>query len=224
VSTTECEIPETVKDFAVAGYTTFFPKVPEGKSKPKVITLVKNDLVTSANVRLCPDLMDCQTQSICGLIAKIIRGLKNTEAMGIDDIPTSVFKKGVEVLAGPISHLVNRSLTEAFKVGKVFPVFKGKQRKDPSSYRQVSILPALSKVLETSVKADLERHLAKVMASPTRSTDSVRGGLARLRLHTYTPDGSLAPRGGRLLALWPSTCLPPSIRWQLSSYFLSSNR
>jgi hypothetical protein len=30
---TECEMTETVKDFSVAGYTTFFPKVPEGKSK-----------------------------------------------------------------------------------------------------------------------------------------------------------------------------------------------
>jgi methyl coenzyme M reductase subunit C len=49
---TECEIPETVKDFAVAGYTTSFPKVPEGKSKTRVITLVKNDLVASANVHL----------------------------------------------------------------------------------------------------------------------------------------------------------------------------
>jgi hypothetical protein len=53
-----------VKDFAVAGYTTFFPKVPEGKSKTRVITLVKNNLVASANVHLCHDLMDCQTQSI----------------------------------------------------------------------------------------------------------------------------------------------------------------
>jgi hypothetical protein len=106
-----------------------------------------------------------------GGIAEIIRGLKNTEAMGIDDIPTSVLKKGVEVLAGPISHHVNRSLAEgrvpeAFKVGKVFPVFRGKQRKDPSSYRPISILPALSKVLETSVKADLEMHLAKVNGLP----------------------------------------------------------
>jgi hypothetical protein len=108
-----------------------------------------------------------------GGIAKIIRGLKNTEAMGIDNIPTSVIKKGVEVLSGPISHLVNRSLAEgrvpeAFKVGKVFPVFKGKgkQPEDPSSYRPVSILPALSKVLETSVKAALERHLAKVNGLP----------------------------------------------------------
>jgi hypothetical protein len=98
-------------------------------------------------------------------LAKIICGLKATEAMGIDDIPTSVLKKGVEVLAGPISHLVNRSLAEglvpeAFKVGKVFPVFKGKwkAREDPASYQPVSILLAMSKVLETSVKADLERQ------------------------------------------------------------------
>jgi hypothetical protein len=61
---TECEIPETVKEFAVADYTTFFPKVPEGKLKMRVISLVKNNLVAKANVHLCPDLMDCQTQSI----------------------------------------------------------------------------------------------------------------------------------------------------------------
>jgi hypothetical protein len=113
------------------------------------------------------------TFATAGRIAKIICGLKATEAMGIDDIPTSVLKKGVEVLAGPISHLVNRSLAEgrvpeAFKVGKVFSVFKGKgnARKDPASYRPVSILPAMSKVLETSVKADLERHLARVNGLP----------------------------------------------------------
>jgi hypothetical protein len=45
------------------------------------------------------------TFATAGKIAKVIRGLKTTEAMGIDDIPTSVLKKGVEVLAGPISHL-----------------------------------------------------------------------------------------------------------------------
>jgi hypothetical protein len=113
------------------------------------------------------------TFATAGIIAKIIRGLKATEAMGIDDIPTSVLKKGVEVLAGSISHLVNRSLAEgrvqeAFKVGKVFPIFKGKgkARKDPASYRPVSILPIMSKILEKSVKADLEDHLARVNGLP----------------------------------------------------------
>jgi hypothetical protein len=71
------------------------------------------------------------TFATAGRIAKIIRGLKSTEAMGIDNIPTSILNKGVVVLAGLISHLVNRSLAEgrvlkAFKVGKVFPVYKGK--------------------------------------------------------------------------------------------------
>jgi hypothetical protein len=113
------------------------------------------------------------TFATVGKIAKIICGLKATEAMGIDNIPTSVLKKGVEVLAGPISHLVNRSLAEgrvpeAFKVGKVFPVFKGKgkARDDPASYRPVSILPAMSKILKTLVKADLEVHLARVNGLP----------------------------------------------------------
>jgi hypothetical protein len=30
---TECEMPETANNFAVAGYTTFHPLVPEGKVK-----------------------------------------------------------------------------------------------------------------------------------------------------------------------------------------------
>jgi hypothetical protein len=104
------------------------------------------------------------TFATAGQIVKIICGLKATEAMGIDNIPTTILKKGVEVLAGPISHLVNRLLAEgrvpeAFKVGKVFSVYKGKgkAREDPASYQPVSILPAMSKVLETSVKAYLER-------------------------------------------------------------------
>jgi hypothetical protein len=61
---TECKMPETANDFAVEGYTTFHPLVPKGKSKTRVIILVKNGLVTSANVHVCPDLMDNKTQSV----------------------------------------------------------------------------------------------------------------------------------------------------------------
>jgi hypothetical protein len=61
---TDCEMPEMANDFAVAGYKTFLPLVPKGKSKTRVIILVKNGLVTSANVHICPDLMDNQIQSV----------------------------------------------------------------------------------------------------------------------------------------------------------------
>jgi hypothetical protein len=158
------------------------------------------------------------TIATAGSIAKIIRGLKSTEAMGIDNNPTSILKKGVEFLAGPISNLVNRLLAEgcvpkAFKVGKVFPVYKGKRNfcEDPASYRPVSIVPAMSKVLETSVKSDLEKHLARVDGLPGPSTAFGPRGLAPPRWGTRTPGGSTTPRGGRSLPLWPSNCPPPSI-------------
>jgi hypothetical protein len=61
---TECKMTETAKEFVVADYTTFLPKVPKVKSKTRVIILVKNDLITRANVHLCQDLMDSQTQSV----------------------------------------------------------------------------------------------------------------------------------------------------------------
>lgn len=106
-------------------------------------------------------------------VARIIRGLKNTPASGVDGIPTLVLKGGVEVLAGPVSHLINRSLADSkvpcgFKLGRVTPVYKGKgkARSDPASYRPINILPSLSKVLEQIVKEDLESHLQKIDGLP----------------------------------------------------------
>jgi hypothetical protein len=40
-----------------------------------------------------------------GRISKVIRGVGSSEALGADGIPISVYKKGVNVLAGPLSHL-----------------------------------------------------------------------------------------------------------------------
>jgi hypothetical protein len=53
-------------------------------------------------------------------------------------------------------------------VSLVHPVFKGhgKLITAPASYRPVSIRPAMSKVLEISVKEDLEQHLKATSALP----------------------------------------------------------
>jgi hypothetical protein len=105
--------------------------------------------------------------------AKTIKGLNNTEALGVDNIPTSVLKKGVEVLAAPVSHLINRSLAEGkvpakFKIGRVHLIHKGKGKphEDQGSYGPISILLALSKVMETHVKENLKDHLMKVNGLP----------------------------------------------------------
>jgi hypothetical protein len=83
-------------------------------------------------------------------IKKVVLGLNPTEALGIDGIPVSILKRGIEVLTSPFRYLVNRStangkVPDGLKTGIVHPVYKGgvKKHADPVSYRLVSILPAL---------------------------------------------------------------------------------
>ena len=80
----------------------------------------------------------------------------------MDGITTDVLKKGIVTLAGPITRLCNASMAsgkvpDLFKKLIVHPVYKGqgKDPKDPSSYRQIAILPALSKILEITVRQAL---------------------------------------------------------------------
>jgi hypothetical protein len=112
--------------------------------------------------------------STAGRVAKVIRGVGTSEALGADGIPISIYKKGAEVLAGPLSHLVNMSLATgvvpvSHKLAIVRPVYKGgnKNRRDPASYRPVALLPAVSKILEVIVKQDLEEYLSKIDGLPT---------------------------------------------------------
>jgi hypothetical protein len=102
-------------------------------------------------------------------VPKIINGLSNTTVVGADGIPVIVLKLATDVLAGPISHMLNTSLSTGkvpmyFKRGIVKPIHKGsnKNRNDPGSYRPVCILSSLSKVLETTVKWDITTHFAKI--------------------------------------------------------------
>ncbi|QQP36077.1 Uncharacterized protein FKW44_021061, partial [Caligus rogercresseyi] len=131
-----------------------------------------------------------------GKIAKVVKAMRATEALGVDGIPVSVLKKGIEVLAGPISHLVNRSLASgtvptALKLSNVLPIYKGKGKSaaDPASYRPVCILPALSKILETVVKTDFEIHLAKTEALPNTQFGFRRGRSTTTALATAHAKG-----------------------------------
>ena len=88
-----------------------------------------------------------------------MKRLKNTKASGVDEIQVQVWKKGIAVLAGPIAHICNISLSqgifpEIFKQAIIQPVFKGsgKNPREPGSYRPISILPSLSKILELTVR------------------------------------------------------------------------
>ena len=95
-----------------------------------------------------------------------IRSMGTTKAVGIDGLPCSFWKNYCEELWPFVKIMVNTSiLTETyptmFKNAIVIPVFKGgrKDRSDPASYRPVSVLPALSKVLEAIVVNQFTAYL-----------------------------------------------------------------
>ena len=86
------------------------------------------------------------------------------KSTGLDDVSPRFLKDGAVVLATPICHIINMSiLTETvpsqFKKAKVVPIFKKGSRLDPGNYRPVSILSALSKILERAVNSQLVNHL-----------------------------------------------------------------
>jgi hypothetical protein len=125
-----------------------------------------------------------------GSVVKIIYALKLMGALGLDGIPVSVLKLNAEVLASPMAHLINLSLASgkvpaAFKTALVIPVYKGggKKRTAPSSYRPVSLLPMMSKVLESFVKADLKAHLAACEILPNCQYGFRRGRSAATALN-----------------------------------------
>ena len=89
---------------------------------------------------------------------KAIRSMGLTKAIGVDGLPCSFWKEYCDELAPFVNLLINTSIRTGtyptlFKDAIVVPVFKGgrKDREDPASYRPISVLPALSKVLETVV-------------------------------------------------------------------------
>ena len=86
---------------------------------------------------------------------KVILSLDNNTSTAHDKICAMAVKAGAAFLHGPIAHLVNLSIRSSsfparWKIGLLLPLHKDKglDRRDPASYRPISLLPVLGKVAE----------------------------------------------------------------------------
>jgi hypothetical protein len=149
---------------------------------------------------------------------RVIRTVRYRQArVSTDGIPVAVLKMGSDVLAGLISHLVNMSLSagvfpSAFKTALIHPVYKGggKARNDPALYRPVAILCALSKVLETVAKEDLETFMEANSILPTSQHGFRKGRSCTTALATAHAAWVSAKAKGKVVAL---------VRFDLSAMF-----
>jgi len=99
-------------------------------------------------------------------IRSIIKNLKSSQTKVTDDISSRILKECIDLVVSPISKIVNVSLAKGVvptscKIAKIIPVFKSGSVHSANNYRPISILPALSKILEKVVKARLLEFLKK---------------------------------------------------------------
>ncbi len=99
-------------------------------------------------------------------VMKHLKSLNRKKATGLDDIPPCLLKDGARHIVKPLAHIINRSLATGivpteFKCGKIIPIYKSGNQTDIDNYRPITILPAISKVLEKCVYNQTISYLEK---------------------------------------------------------------
>ncbi|KAF2348701.1 Reverse transcriptase domain, partial [Trinorchestia longiramus] len=99
-------------------------------------------------------------------IRRILYSLKNTEAVGHDNISLQYIKESFNFTA-PLLHLIiNTSITtnkfpDQWKLSIIKPLHKAGDINTASNYRPISLLPVLSKILEKVISNQLSTNLDK---------------------------------------------------------------
>ena len=86
-------------------------------------------------------------------IKKAIDNLKPKNSAGYDGLSSNLVKKLKLALIGPITIILNQTLTKGIfptllKIAKVIPLFKAENEHLFNNYRPISLLPTISKIFE----------------------------------------------------------------------------
>ena len=89
-------------------------------------------------------------------VLKILKNLNTWKAAGIDSLPPNILKHVADELSVPLCRLINESLQvfsfpTSEKCGKIIHVFKSDSPTLLDNYRPITVIPALSKIIEKIV-------------------------------------------------------------------------
>ena len=99
-------------------------------------------------------------------VYKLISAFNTKKATGLDSISAKFIRDGCSVIASPITHILDLSLSKstvpkAFKEARVVPLYKKGGRGEVGNYCPVSILLVVSKIFERIVYDQLSKHIDK---------------------------------------------------------------
>ena len=131
--------------------------------------------ITSANKHFSEYMPDPSDSSVYLFpttefeLKKIVSRLKSKKSSGYDGISNILLKSIIDEIKSPLTIIFNKSLKEGIfpnkmKLAEVIPIYKMKGNKDVmNSYRPVSLLPVISKVLEKLVHKRISSFIQKKM-------------------------------------------------------------
>ena len=96
----------------------------------------------------------------------LLLGLSSNKATGIDKISCKIIELAAPVISDSLTLIFNQCMTlscfpDEWKTAKVVPLYKNGQRNIPGNYRPISILPAISKIMERILYNQLYSYLTK---------------------------------------------------------------
>ena len=97
-------------------------------------------------------------------VVKLLNGLSNSKATGLDKISGKILKTAAPTIALSLAHIFNHAIiTSCFpyewKAARLLPLHKKGPRDLPENYRPISILPAISKVMERIMYDQIYEYL-----------------------------------------------------------------
>lgn len=97
-------------------------------------------------------------------VERLILNLKNDCATGWDGISSSFLKHAKDIIIPSLTHIINLCFCSGifpkpFKISIIHPIHKNGTRDDVNNYRPISILPALSKIIEKLINKRLMNFL-----------------------------------------------------------------
>lgn len=99
-------------------------------------------------------------------IKNIVSKMKNLKSSGLDQVPVTVIKKCIDIIAPTLTHIFNASIHKAIfpdklKISKIIPLFKKGDTLDINNYRPISLLSVFSKIFEKIIFVRLTSFLEK---------------------------------------------------------------
>ena len=113
----------------------------------------------------------CHNFELCNstleIIKNILASLNTSKAPGLDGISSKFLKCCAEVIAVPLCNLVNLSIKQSLfpdqcKIAKLKHLFKKGSNSDQKNYNPISLLPAVSKIIEITIQIQTQEYLVKM--------------------------------------------------------------